>query len=73
MCVLVTLNLTTQIQSFKTHVPANTRTITARAVSRLTPLAEVTPEAIIGMRLALPLHTLQPYELICRYMAPLTP
>ena len=29
--------------------------------------------AIIGMRLALPLHTLQPYELICRYMAPLTP
>jgi len=29
--------------------------------------------AIIGMRLALPLHTLQPYALICRYMAPLTP
>jgi len=29
--------------------------------------------AIIGMRLALPLHTLQPYTLICRYMAPLTP
>jgi len=29
--------------------------------------------AIIGMRLALPLHTLQPYELICRYMTPLTP
>jgi len=28
--------------------------------------------AIIGMRLVLPLHTLQPYELICRYMAPLT-
>ena len=25
------------------------------------------------MRLALPLHTLQPYALICRYMAPLTP
>ena len=29
--------------------------------------------AIIGMQLALPLHTLQPYALICRYMAPLTP
>jgi len=29
--------------------------------------------AIIGMRLALPLHTLQPYALICRYIAPLTP
>ena len=29
--------------------------------------------AIIGMRLALPLHTLQPYALICRYMALLTP
>ena len=29
--------------------------------------------AIIKMRLALPLHTLQPYTLICRYMAPLTP
>jgi len=29
--------------------------------------------AIIGMRLALPLHTLQPYALICQYMAPLTP
>jgi len=29
--------------------------------------------AIIRMRLALPLHTLQPYALICRYMAPLTP
>ena len=27
----------------------------------------------IRMRLALPLHTLQPYALICRYMAPLTP
>ena len=25
------------------------------------------------MQLALPLHTLQPYALICRYMAPLTP
>ena len=29
--------------------------------------------AIIGMQLALPLHTLQPYELICQYMVPLTP
>ena len=29
--------------------------------------------AMIGMLLALPLHTLQPYALICRYMAPLTP
>jgi len=29
--------------------------------------------AIIGMQLALPLHTLQPYKLICWYMAPLTP
>ena len=29
--------------------------------------------AIIGMRLALPLHTLQPYALICRYMALLSP
>jgi hypothetical protein len=29
--------------------------------------------AIIGMRLALPLRTLQPYALICRYMALLTP
>ena len=28
--------------------------------------------AIIGMRLALPLHTLQPYALLCRHMAPLT-
>ena len=28
--------------------------------------------AKIGMRLALPLHTLQPYALICQYMAPLT-
>ena len=27
----------------------------------------------IGMRLALPFHTLQPYALIRRYMAPLTP
>jgi len=25
------------------------------------------------MRMALPLHTLQTYALICRYMAPLTP
>jgi len=29
--------------------------------------------ATIGMRLALTLHTLQPYALICCYMAPLTP
>jgi hypothetical protein len=29
--------------------------------------------AIIGMRLALPLHTLQPCALICWYMALLTP
>jgi len=29
--------------------------------------------AIIGMRLDLPLHTLQAYALICLYMAPLTP
>jgi len=29
--------------------------------------------AIIGIRLALQLHTLQPYALICWYMAPLTP
>ena len=29
--------------------------------------------AIIGMQLNLLLHTLQPYTLICRYMALLTP
>jgi len=29
--------------------------------------------AIIGIQLALLLHTLQPYALTCRYMAPLTP
>jgi len=34
---------------------------------------ELTHSAIIGMRLDLLLHTLQPYALICRYMAPLTP
>jgi len=34
---------------------------------------ELAHSAIIGMRLALPLHTLQPYALICRYMAPPTP
>ena len=34
---------------------------------------ELAHSAIIGMRLGLPLHTLQPYALICRYMAPLTP
>jgi len=33
----------------------------------------LTHSATIGMRLALPLHTLQPYALIYRYMAPLTP
>jgi len=34
---------------------------------------ELAHSAIIGMRLDLPLHTLQPYALIRRYMAPLTP
>ena len=29
--------------------------------------------AIIGIPLALPLHTFQPYSLICRFMAPRTP
>ena len=34
---------------------------------------ELAHSAIIGMRLDLLLHTLQPYALICQYMAPLTP
>jgi len=34
---------------------------------------ELAHSAIIEMRLDLPLHALQPYALICRYMAPLTP
>ena len=34
---------------------------------------ELALSAIIGMRLDLLLHTLQPNAPICRYMAPLTP
>jgi len=34
---------------------------------------ELAHSAVTGMRLALPLHMLLPYALICWYMAPLTP
>jgi len=53
-----------------TSISLGTKRTSGMSVSSGVGLAH---SAITGMRLALPLHTLQPYALICRYMAPLTP
>jgi len=53
-----------------TAISLGTKRTSVMSVSSKVGLAH---SAMIGMRLALPLHTLQSYALICRYMAPLTP
>ena len=53
-----------------TSISLGMKRVSGMNVSRGVGLAH---SAIIGMRLALPLHTPQLYALICWYMAPLTP
>jgi len=53
-----------------TSISLGTKRTSGMSVSSGVELAHL---AIIGMRLALPLHTLQPYALICRYMEHLIP
>jgi len=53
-----------------TSISLGTKRTSGMSVSSGVGLAH---SATIGMRLALPVHTVQPYALICRYMAPLTP